>query len=508
MSARGRRGAFFAAAAAASAIALSTAFGDDPAARPAAKDSIPDASEAEAAILLSGNERGHLEPCGCTSPQRGGLVRLAALAERVRGRAKAFAAVSVGETLSPSTGDVQSGLKADLFRGALAAIGYAGSLLSPGDTTPRWPSLWQSYGSPGETPRPPLNVKWRDGGPLSPLAKVDPVLRFSVGGVRVRAVSLADPTVSDALVPPGWADVVLAPDVALKALAPEPGLLLVAAHVLREDLALVAAAAARVAPAVVIVDVAREVARAGSVADRALDKPLFVSFDEQGKEAGLLRLSKRGEALVASYDPVRLSPDLSEGPSRLRDEVSALFGAYARQVREGRLLETFPRGKDTGPKWVGSAACAKCHEAVAQSWKGTKHADALATLAAKDRDADPECVACHTVGWRRSLEGVFLRTDSSFWTPEKSAALAGVGCEDCHGPGEEHVLSPDRKDVFERPGAEGRSMVRAPPRAGCERCHDPDNSASFREKGAYEGRYLPRVDHRDVPKERRTVVPK
>ena len=32
--------------------------------------------------------------------------------------------------------------------------------------------------SDAETPRPPLNVKWKDAGALAALAKVDPILRF------------------------------------------------------------------------------------------------------------------------------------------------------------------------------------------------------------------------------------------------------------------------------------------------------------------------------------------
>jgi hypothetical protein len=38
---------------------------------------------------------------------------------------------------------------------------------------------------------------------------------------------------------------------------------------------------------------------------------------------------------------------------------------------------------------------------------------------------------------------------------------------------------------------------------GCETCHDADNSPPFSER--YETHYRPKVDHRDVPPDRRTV---
>ena len=43
----------------------------------------------------------------------------------------------------------------------------------------------------------------------------------------------------------------------------------------------------------------------------------------------------------------------------------------------------------------------------------------------------------------------------------------------------------------------------------CQQCHDIENSVPFNTKAdAYAKDYRPVVDHRDVPKEKRTVVPK
>jgi hypothetical protein len=450
-------------------------------------------------LVFAGHQRGLLKPCGCSSPQLGGLARLAAFVERERPRTKALAAVSLGETLAPTTLPAQNEAKAELYRAALEGMGFAGSVLSPGDASPSTPAVWQSYGTPASTPQPPLNVKWKEDGPLAALARCDRMLRFVAGGLPVRVVSVVDPTLRDAFVHTGIADVVLPPEPALKALAKEPGLLVVAAYVLREEMTSVMRGVEGKADAVVVVDVVGEVAFGKPVPERRLEKPLLVTFDALGKEVGMLRGRRQGDAWAFAWEATRVDPSLEDGASRLRDDVERLFAAYRRRVRDDGLLERLPRARDEGAAWVGSARCESCHRAIYASWKATPHARALETLERKDYAHDPECVACHVVGWARALDGQWTRDASSFWTPEKTPALGGVGCENCHGPGGDHVKDPTKKGVFGARGEPGRSMWRHPTRRGCETCHDVDNSHGFHQSKAYEERYLPKVDHRDVP---------
>jgi len=454
-------------------------------------------------LMLSGSEGGLLKPCGCSTPQRGGLERRAALFDRARAKAKVAGAISVGEALGPGLPD-QNGYKADLLRETFAVTGYSGQLLSGNDLSPFLTALSQPRDAPETTPRPPLNVKVRATGPLAASATADPILRLKLGDLPVRAVSVVDATLQALLVEHwGVADMVIAPEAALRALPKEPGLLVVAAHVMREDLALVSAAAAAAADLAVVVDVPGEVASDLPVRDRSFERPLLVKFDRLGKEVGLLRLVKGEKGWRAAYDAVRLDPPFEEGESASRDAVSALFADYRRRVRESGLLASYPTFKDDGPTFVGAAACQPCHPAIHASWEQTPHAHALDTLVAKDYAWDPECVRCHTVGWRKDVND-WSRTASSFKTPDASPALAGVQCEHCHGAGSAHVKEPERKDLFGRYGDAGR-MWRSPGEAGCRVCHDPDNSTEFN-KSSYEKRYLPKVDHRDVPPELRVAT--
>jgi hypothetical protein len=235
-----------------------------------------------------------------------------------------------------------------------------------------------------------------------------------------------------------------------------------------------------------------------------VEKPLLVRFEGKGQEVGVLDLVKDGERWKAAYRAVELDPSLEETASPLREDVERLFDAYRRRVREERLLETTPGFPDDGIAYVGSEACATCHQAIFDSWSKTAHAHALPTLVKKDYEWDPQCIRCHVVGWERAdLDDLWSRRASGFHTPDATPSLGGVGCESCHGPGSEHVKEPYRKDLwkpYRTPGA--RNWVDVG-RAGCMRCHDTDNSPTFGER--YDAHYRPKVDHRDVPEDSRTV---
>ena len=89
-------------------------------------------------------------------------------------------------------------------------------------------------------------------------------------------------------------------------------------------------------------------------------------------------------------------------------------------------------------------------------------------------DRDPECVICHVIG---------LGSEGGFVTEEKTPHLAGVGCENCHGPGSGHVLASGQAPT-------GR------PKTACEGCHTPEQSGGF---AGHEEEYMKKIQHGREP---------
>ena len=81
--------------------------------------------------------------------------------------------------------------------------------------------------------------------------------------------------------------------------------------------------------------------------------------------------------------------------------------------------------------------CGNCHVLHQEDWSKTHHADAFATLA-DNPDARPECYSCHTV----SDHGNAVAGPAG-WDRVQDTVYHDVQCENCHGPGLDHVRSPD-----------------------------------------------------------------
>ena len=117
-------------------------------------------------------------------------------------------------------------------------------------------------------------------------------------------------------------------------------------------------------------------------------------------------------------------------------------------------------------QYIGGKRCASCHFEQYASWKKTAHAKAFDVLTAKYQK-DQKCLKCHTTG---------LGQPTGYVNQAQTAALAGVTCESCHGPGSEHekvgqkysttkTLSPEQAQEVKG------SIWRILPRNVCIECH-------------------------------------
>lgn len=173
-----------------------------------------------------------------------------------------------------------------------------------------------------------------------------------------------------------------------------------------------------------------------------------------------------------------------------------LMVAYQGQLRDRGFdgLGLQPVAHPSGRKFVGSQACADCHTKAFEVWSKTPHAHATETLVKLDppRQFDAECVSCHATGWDAQK---FFPFASGFVSLDKTPLLKANGCENCHGPGSAHAAA-ELGEVAVNDLEKGklREQMRLPLAAterSCMTCHDHDNSPEFNFET-----YWPKVEHR------------
>ncbi|MEO2023614.1 MAG: cytochrome C554, partial [Pirellulaceae bacterium] len=82
---------------------------------------------------------------------------------------------------------------------------------------------------------------------------------------------------------------------------------------------------------------------------------------------------------------------------------------------------------------------------------------------------------------------------------EKTLAMTGSGCENCHGPGSRHVAAESgdlEVDAAQRTALRRQMQLTLDEarKNKCMQCHDLDNSPDFHDPGAFE-KYWQQVRH-------------
>ncbi|MFL6214680.1 MAG: multiheme c-type cytochrome [Blastocatellia bacterium] len=107
--------------------------------------------------------------------------------------------------------------------------------------------------------------------------------------------------------------------------------------------------------------------------------------------------------------------------------------------------------------YVSSGTCAQCHQAQYIQWSNTGHAHATDKLPPRWVEFESNCLSCHATGQRTDAAGQLVL-----------ASLQSVHCEQCHGPGGEHVKKPGK----------GYGRINNA-QALCATCHTPAVSPGF-----------------------------
>jgi hypothetical protein len=144
-----------------------------------------------------------------------------------------------------------------------------------------------------------------------------------------------------------------------------------------------------------------------------------------------------------------------------------------------QAMDPVPGLKNPGngvPAYIGSEACKKCHDHAYEVWKNSPHSHAYQTLVDAKRPSlrqfDGECIVCHTVGFTYN---------TGFKNAEETPKLKDVGCESCHGPGSLHVANPQNQEWRDRMNESWRHArnKNLAIEKMCQNCHDTDNDVTW-----------------------------
>jgi hypothetical protein len=446
------------------------------------------------ALLLTGEQHGYLEPCGCSETQSGGMARRADLV-RVLAEEKGWELVGldVGGTLKRSRRQDQ--IKFEKLFEAFKKLHYA--VVGTGLEELKLGADFILTRMPGDpedlatsTALVSANVVLFDQPELGwPL----PYRLVERGGVKIGVTSIFGPSLRDKVAPAGVSTniTIREPDEVLPAVIKsleeaKPDFTVLLSHGSEAE----AMELAKKYPQF------RIVLTAGGF-EEPDGKPVAVgdswvlTVGHKGKRVGVLGYYPNTPDRPFKFELVQLDKDRFKNHPDMRE----LMRHYQQQLQdEGIAMSEELRLRHTsGHTFIGADKCGECHTKAFAHWKETGHGVAFTTLkegpwheerAAEkidwiNRQFDPECLSCHVTGWHPQE---MLRYDSGYIEEKRSPHLFGNQCENCHGPGSLHVAREEAgagKEELE----EGRRFVRRTvedaKRTMCVECHDPDNSPKF-----------------------------
>jgi len=481
-------------------------------------------------VLITGQQHGYILPCGCSKPQVGGLERRYNFMQMLKAAGWPYVAVDVGDVPQrhgpAGLPNQQAMLKYLYSMKSLKLMGYAAvgfgeyeanmglfNVLAEFALNDKPPHVLGGNLMEAERHFPEMTVPWKavESGEKSGIkVGVTSVVGPNVAA-RIRELTRGDDTIKFEATPNAINRVLT--DMAAKGV--NLPVLLYQGPVNRPGQPQTeATACAKAYPqfpfVVAISDEDEPPSRPVEVATKT-GKSMVIAVGKKGKFVGVVGVWKTGNAekpFTYRYERVELTePEfLTAEENQKNHPVMELMESYTRDLKTQNFLEKYGQVRHavqvmpdvkglTRPvpvTYVGSEKCKRCHEHAYEVWKKTPHAHAYDTLVVKakqpgNRQYDPECIVCHTVGFGYK---------SGYVNETKTSHLKNVGCESCHGPGSVHVLNPNDTTWHQRINP----WKYLPPNKRelatdqfCQKCHDQDNDVNWINGGFK--RNWPKVEH-------------
>ena len=458
------------------------------------------------ALMISGEQHGYFEPCGCTSNQMGGMARRADLLNKLMDAGWDVRGVDLGGLSRRTTRQAQ--IKFEISMQALRDLQYMAVGLGPEDLRLQ-PDFLLSQDIPDETGNGlqfvSANLLFYNDPAIGTPA---PFRIVEVGERRVGITSVLSETTISSIIAPGsntdisWASPGPAIETALQEFdAQQVDFRILLSHSLPDE----SRQLAEIYPQFDVIVVAQGFSDPDpTVEPEKIGNTMMLQVGHKGKYVGVLGLYPAGEGTPVRFqllplersefnDAQQMIGHMREYQQRLRDEEIV--------VAEGVV------GHPSGASFVGAETCRDCHHTSYDVWVNSPHAEALDSLDPANRREgyerlngvsrmfDPECLSCHVTGWNaqehiRYRTG-FLNEEFAELANEDSSLhsrLAGNQCENCHGPASRHVELIEAGNIELAKKEVAVTLKQA--KAICYRCHDNDNSPDFDFDT-----YWPQVEH-------------
>ncbi|MCX7765535.1 MAG: hypothetical protein N2246_02370, partial [Candidatus Sumerlaeia bacterium] len=222
---------------------------------------------------------------------------------------------------------------------------------------------------------------------------------------------------------------------------------------------------------------------------KKIGKTFLVSSSINGDQLGRLDITLQqdkqimnvvGSAVSLTVDDPK-DPEMEKLIEEQKEEIAKMF----RNLQQQSVVSTVT--------YAGANSCRVCHSRQYDQWEKTAHAKAMATLINQRQQYNPDCLPCHTTGYK---------TDNGFVDIRSTPRFTNVQCESCHGKSYKHTLEARRWQLQKRsvaimsgtdnnttetkvvstpqlPDKPGVLPMRSVPASVCLGCHTNERDANF-----------------------------
>jgi hypothetical protein len=181
---------------------------------------------------------------------------------------------------------------------------------------------------------------------------------------------------------------------------------------------------------------------------------------EQGQYMSrtLITLDAKGKMTTGENESFILGPEIPDKPeiAKVVKDFEDALNEKLRKAEKERMADVQNQATSQATDhFLGSDLCQRCHQGESQQWMTTSHSQAWQTLVEVKKDATPECIGCHVVGYK---------APGGFQSSADAPRLVNVQCENCHGMGTRHE--------------EYATKLKITPET-CVTCHHGENDPEF-----------------------------